>query len=113
MKALGAPDGSGPGGIFLLDHTRFEPKGKWELDRGPQFLAYDFWWHLGYDVLLTSEWGTPNMAEDGVNPELLLSSQYGHKIHVWNLNTRKHMQELDLGAEYQMYRDLGTAHDPI
>jgi selenium-binding protein 1 len=42
MNALGAPDGNGPGGIFMLDHETFEPKGRWEKDRGPQHLAYDF-----------------------------------------------------------------------
>jgi len=112
MNALGAPDGGGPGGIFVLDHTTFEPKGRWEADRGSQFLAYDFWWHLGYDTMLTSEWGTPSMVEDGVNPELLLSSQYGHRVHVWDLKSRKHLQELDLGAEYQMVLELRPAHDP-
>jgi selenium-binding protein 1 len=112
MNALGAPDGGGPGGIFLLDHTTFEPKGKWEVDRGPQFLTYDFWWHLGYDVMITSEWGTPNMVENGLNPELLLSSQYGHKIHIWDLKGRKHLQELDLGSENQMVLELRPAHDP-
>ena len=39
--------------------TRSTPLGAWEVDRGPQKLAYDFWWHLGHDTLLTSEWGTP------------------------------------------------------
>jgi methanethiol oxidase len=43
VSALGAPDGDGPGGIFLLDHETFEVKGPWETDRGPQELAYDFW----------------------------------------------------------------------
>ncbi|HET9949271.1 MAG TPA: selenium-binding protein SBP56-related protein, partial [Longimicrobiales bacterium] len=61
MNGLGAPDGDGPGGIFVLDHETFEVKGRWEKDRGPQYLAYDFFWHLGHDTLLTSEWGTPNM----------------------------------------------------
>ena len=68
MSALGAPDGGGPGGIFLLDHESFDVLGRWEVDRGPQKFAYDFWWHLGYDVAVTSEWGTPNMIENGVNP---------------------------------------------
>lgn len=112
VGALGAPDGGGPGGVFLMDHTSFEPKGQWEKDRGPQFLSYDFWWHLGHDVMLTSEWGTPNMVEGGVNPELLLSSQYGHKVHVWNLRTCRHLQELDLGPEYQMVLELRPSHDP-
>jgi len=112
MNALGAPDGGGPGGILLLDHTTFEPRGPWEADRGTQYLAYDFWWHLGCDVLLTSEWGTPSMVEDGVNPELLLAGKYGHRLHVWNLKTRRHLQELDLGAEQQMVLELRPAHDP-
>jgi selenium-binding protein 1 len=112
MNALGRPDGEGPGGIFRLDHTSFEVKGPWEADRGPQYLTYDFWWHLGYDVMLTSEWGTPNMVENGVVPELLLGGKYGHKLHVWDLPSRKHIQELDLGAEQQMVLELRPAHDP-
>jgi hypothetical protein len=27
--------------------------GRWEVDRGPQELAYDFWWHLGHDTMIT------------------------------------------------------------
>jgi selenium-binding protein 1 len=112
VNALGAPDGDGPGGIFMLDHTSFKVKGPWEKDRGPQQLAYDFWWHLGQDVMITSEWGTPNMVEDGVNPELLLGGKYGHQLHVWNLRTRRHLQTLDLGAEQQMVLELRPSHDP-
>ena len=62
-----------------MDHESFDVLGKWELERGPQKLAYDFWWHLGFDTLITSEWGTPNMVKKGVNPEILLSGGYGHK----------------------------------
>src|ERR671933_841492 len=80
VSALGAPDGDGPGGIFLMDHETFEVQGAWEKERGPQRLAYDFWWHLGHDTMITSEWGTPNMVEDGVNPEMLLGGQYGHHL---------------------------------
>ena len=112
VGALGAPDGDGPGGVFLMDHTTFEVKGPWEADRGSQYLSYDFWWHLGHDTMLTSEWGTPNMVEDGVNPELLLGGKYGHKLHVWDLRSRRHVQEIDLGAEYQMVLELRPSHDP-
>jgi len=73
MSALGAPGGDGPGGIFVMDHESFDVLGKWELERGPQRLSYDFWWHLGFDALITSEWGTPNMVSKGINPEILLS----------------------------------------
>jgi methanethiol oxidase len=112
ISALGSPSGDGPGGIFILDPESFEVLGKWEIDRGPQFLHYDFWWHLGYDTLITSEWGTPRMVESGVNPEILLKGGYGHALHVWDLRRRKHQQTLDLGAEQQMVLELRPAHDP-
>ena len=82
VSALGAPNGDGPGGIFMMDPDSFEVLGKWELDRGPQYLAYDFWWHLGYDTMITSEWGTPKMVETGVVPEILLNGG------VWPLAAR-------------------------
>jgi methanethiol oxidase len=112
ISALGSPSGDGPGGIFILDPESFEVLGKWEIDRGPQFLHYDFWWHLGYDTLITSEWGTPRMVESGLNPEILLKGGYGHALHVWDLRRRKHQQTLDLGAEQQMVLELRPAHDP-
>jgi selenium-binding protein 1 len=112
VSALGNPDGDGPGGIFIVDHDTFTVKGRFELDRGPQYLAYDFWWHLGYDVAITSEWGTPNMVENGVNGEILLAGGYGHHLHVWDLPRRRHRQAIDLGAEQQMVLELRPAHDP-
>jgi selenium-binding protein 1 len=112
MSALGAPNGEGPGGIFMMDHDNFEVLGRWEVDRGPQFFGYDFWWHLGYDTMITSEWATPKMIEDGIVPELLLGGKYGHNIHIWDLKGRRHRQALDLGAEQQMTLELRPAHDP-
>jgi selenium-binding protein 1 len=112
VGALGAPDGEGPGGVLLLDHDSFDVLGRWEVDRGPQYLAYDFAWHLGYDTMVTSEWGTPNMVEGGIVPDLLLNGKYGHALHVWDLRKRRHVQTLDLGAEHQIALELRPAHDP-
>ena len=112
MSALGAPNGDGPGGILMLDHDAFDVLGRWEVDRGPQHLAYDFAWHLGHDVQITSEWGTPNMIENGLVPDLLLGGKYGHQLHVWDLRKRKHLQAIDLGAEQQLVLELRQARDP-
>ena len=112
VSALGAPGGDGPGGVFLMDHESLDILGRWEMDRGPQYLAYDVWWHLGYDTLITSEWGTPNMIEGGINPELLLAGNYGHHLHFWDLRKRRHLKAIDLGAEQQMALELRPAHDP-
>jgi methanethiol oxidase len=112
VNALGQPDGGGPGGVFMLDHQTFDIIGPWEKNRGPQQLAYDFWWHLGHDTMVTSEWGTPNMVRDGLNPELLLAGKYGHRLHIWDLRNRLHQQEIELGEKEQMVLELRPAHDP-
>ena len=112
ISALGSADGKGPGGILKIDHDDFKVLGAWEADRGPQYLAYDFFWHLGHDVMVTSEWGTPDMIEDGVNPELLLGGKYGHQLHFWDLRKRTHLQTVDLGPEYQAVLELRPSHDP-
>ncbi|HEY8226067.1 MAG TPA: selenium-binding protein SBP56-related protein, partial [Pyrinomonadaceae bacterium] len=112
VSALGSPEGDGPGGVFLLDHDSFDVLGQWEMDRGPQYLAYDFWWHLGHDVMVTSEWGTPKMIETGLQPELLLNGKYGHQLHFWDLRRRKHLKAVDLGPEHQLVLELRAAHDP-
>ncbi|GAA0736954.1 selenium-binding protein [Dactylosporangium roseum] len=113
VSALGGADGAdGPGGIALLDHTSFEVLGRWEINRGPQYLAYDVWWHLGHDVVVTSEWGTPSMIEHGVVGELLLGREYGHALHFWDLRKRRHLQTVDLGDQHQMALELRPAHDP-
>jgi selenium-binding protein 1 len=110
---LGAAEGDeGPGGIALLDHDTFEVKGTWEKDRGPQYLAYDFWWHINHDRLIASEWGTPRQIENGVDVEDLLAGRYGNTVHIFDLATRKHLQALELGDQYQMALELRPAHDP-
>jgi len=118
VNALGSTNGNGkvgadgPGGIFMLDHENFEVQKAWEADRGPQYFQYDFWWHLGYDKMITSEWATPSMFLDGVNPELLLGGKYGNSLHVWDLRKRRHEKTLKLGDQYQMVLELRPAHDP-
>jgi len=113
MSALGGPNGDdGPGGIALIDHDTFEVIGSWEVDRGPQFLSYDVWWHLKYDTVITSEWATPSMIEKGVNPEDLLGRKFGHHVNFWSMSERKLTQRVDLGDQHQMVLELRPAHDP-
>ncbi len=113
LTCLGGADGAdGPGGIAVLDHDTFDVVGRWEKDRGPQYLAYDAWWHLNQNTLISSEWGTPSMVENGIDPALLLSNHYGHQLHFWDLAEGRHVQHVDLGAEHQMVLELRPSHDP-
>jgi selenium-binding protein 1 len=52
------------------------------------------------------------MIEGGLNPEILMQSGYGHRLHVWDLRRRRHLQALDLGDEYQIVLELRPAHNP-
>jgi selenium-binding protein 1 len=113
VSALGSANGhDGPGGVFMLDHHNFNVIGPWEKDRGDQELAYDFWWHITQDVMISSEWGKPHQFENGVVPEELLAGKYGHRLHFWDLRKRRKVQTVDLGAEQQMVLELRPAHDP-
>ena len=107
------PDGTqGPPGVFILDCESFEILGRWEIDRGPQTLHYDFWWNLPRDYMVSSEWGLPPQFEHGIVPEDLLGNRYGHAVHFWNLRERRHVQTIDLGAHHQMALEIRPAHDP-
>ncbi|WP_255611917.1 selenium-binding family protein [Marinobacterium arenosum] len=113
VSALGPADGrDGPGGVFLLDHFSFDVIGPWELQRGDQELAYDFWWHLADDVMVSSEWAKPHQFENGIVAEDLLANKYGHRLHFWDLRKRRLSQTLDVGAQNQMLLELRPAHDP-
>jgi selenium-binding protein 1 len=108
----GAAGNDGPGGVALLDHDTFDVIGAWEVDRGEQFFGYDGWWHLGHDTVITSEWATPSIFEDGLNPEDLLGRRFGHHLNFWSMSERKITQRIDLGDRYQMVFEVRPAHDP-
>lgn len=113
VNAMGSSNGhDGPGGVFLLDHFNFDVIGPWEIDRGDQELAYDFWWHIADDVMVTSEWAKPHQFESGLVPEDLLSGKYGHRLHFWDLRKRRKTHTIDIGAQHQMLLELRPAHDP-
>ncbi|HZD74887.1 MAG TPA: selenium-binding protein SBP56-related protein [Actinomycetota bacterium] len=113
MSALGGANGNdGPGGVALLDHDTFDVVGPWELDRGEQYFGYDVWWHLNHDTVITSEWATPSMFENGLNPEDLLGRKFGHHLNFWSMSERKLTQRIDLGDQHQMVLELRPAHDP-
>jgi methanethiol oxidase len=113
MSALGGANGNdGPGGVALLDHDSFDVVGAWEHDRGEQFFAYDLWWHLNHDTLITSEWATPSMFEDGLDPEDLLGRRFGHHLNFWSMSQRTLTQRIDLGDAHQIVLEVRPAHDP-
>ncbi len=112
LGGAGADGTEGPPGVFLMDCESFEVLGKWEIERGPQKLHYDFWWNLPRDYMVSSEWGLPPQFEGGIVAEDLLANRYGHQLHFWDLRGRRHVQSIDLGANHQMALEVRPAHEP-
>ncbi len=79
---------------------------------GSARLAYDVWWHLNYDTVLTSEWGPISMIEKGLDPEDPLGRKFRHHVNFWSMSERKLTQRVDLGDQHQMVLELRPAHDP-
>jgi selenium-binding protein 1 len=115
VSALGhaSADGEGgPAGIFLMDHDTFEVREPWERDHGPQTYAYDFWWSVEANTLVASEWAPPALVENGLDADALVNRRYGHRLHFFDLETRRHLQSVDLGDQHQMALEVRPAHDP-
>jgi len=104
-NALGGPTGGRPRRPFLMDPDTFELKGQWEKNRarstGVRLLVAP-----RYDTILTSEWGTAEHGQGRRQSGVAAGGKIRHKLHVWDLDTRRHVQQLDLGAEQQMVLDL-------
>lgn len=112
VSAMGGVGNGGPGGVLVLDHYTFDPLGRWEISRGPQYLSYDFTWHIAYDTMVSSEWTTPEYFEQGVNVEALVHGKYGNQLHFWDLMKRKHSQVVELSQEDRMVLELRPFHNP-
>lgn len=69
------------------------------------------WWHLNYDTVITSEWATPSMLENGLGPEDLLGRRFGHHLKIWSMSERKLIQRIDLGDQHRMVLELRQVHD--
>jgi selenium-binding protein 1 len=102
----------GPPGIFLLDCESFEILGRWEMDRGDQEKGYDFWWNIPHGYMVSSEWALPPQFENGVVGEELMGNRYGHRLHFWDMPSRRHKQTIDLGENHQMTLEVRPAHEP-
>lgn len=112
LGGKGEKGDQGPAGIFVMDCDTFDILGPWEVDHGDQVLAYDFWWHLPENVMVSSEWARPPQFENGLVPDDLLGNKYGHRLHFWDLSRRRIMQTIDLGPSHQMALELRPAHEP-
>uniref|UniRef100_A0A3B1J3G3 Methanethiol oxidase n=1 Tax=Astyanax mexicanus TaxID=7994 RepID=A0A3B1J3G3_ASTMX len=91
----------------------FELVGNWELPGEARPFGYDFWYQPRHNVMISTEWGAPKRLANGFNPWFtFFAGHYGQCLHVWDWNTHKHIQTLDLGEEGAIPLEIRFLHDP-
>src|SRR6056297_2520393 len=98
VSMLGDADGNGPGGFLHLDKD-FNIIGRWEDDLGAMKYNYDFWYQPRHNMMISTEWASPNTFMPGFDLEDVARGKYGQHVHFWDFKNRKVEQSIDLGEE--------------
>jgi selenium-binding protein 1 len=112
MSMMGNAEGNAPGGLAVLDAKTFDVLGRWEKEKGPQSLMYDFWYQPRHNVMVTTEFAAPNTYEGGFQLDDVKAGRYGQRLHVWDLKKCSHLQTIDFGAEGLVPLGVRGLHDP-
>jgi len=99
VSMLGDADGGDGAGFAVLDAETFDVKGRWEASGTKLPWNYDFWYQPRKGYMVSSEWAAPQTFQDGFSLEDVAAGRYGHSLHVWDLERREVVQDVDLGPE--------------
>jgi len=113
FSMLGDAKGDGPGGFLLLDED-FNIKGRWEDEDGSKEMTYnyDFWYQPRHNLMVSSEWATPNTFQSGFDPKDVEAGKYGKRLIFWDWNERKIVDTHDLGENGLIPLEVRFHHDP-
>lgn len=93
VSCMGDAAGRAKGALLQLDGRTCEIKRVWE--DSAEF-GYAFWYKPAFNVLVTTEWGSPNAWREGFRLHDLENGQYGSCLNVYDFTTGKRTQILDL-----------------
>ncbi|XP_018494690.1 methanethiol oxidase [Galendromus occidentalis] len=120
ISTMGDKERNNQGSFILLNGKTFKPIT--EPGRGAETaglygskrtdFGYDYWYQPRHDVMVSSEWGSPRVFENGFDPAHLGEGKYGHQIHFWKWSTGQYLQSIDLGREGFMPLETRFLHDP-
>jgi len=109
ISYMGNKDEKGKGGFLLLDEN-FEPKGLWSKETTA--LGYDFWYQPRFNIMVSSEFGSPSCFKNGFNPAEV-PENYGRYLHFWNWSEKTLLKSVDLGVESGLIPlEVRFLHDP-
>lgn len=111
VSMLGDADGYGPGGFLHLDKD-FNILGRWENDLGDMKYNYDFWYQPRHNMMISTEWASPNTFMPGFDLEDVARGKYGQHIHFWDFKNRTVEKSVDLGEEGLIPLEARFHHNP-
>ncbi|MEP3277475.1 MAG: selenium-binding family protein [Stappiaceae bacterium] len=111
VSMLGDADGNGPGGFLHLD-KEFNIIGRWDKDITGMKFNYDFWYQPRHNMMVSSEWGSPNTFMPGFDLEDVGKGNYGSQIHFWDFENRSIEKTVELGEEGMIPLEVRFHHDP-
>jgi selenium-binding protein 1 len=110
ISMLGDKNGDAPGGFLLLTEN-FEIDGKWG-DTSNMGFNYDFWYQPYFNIMVSSEWGSPNTYKHGFNPADVAAGKYGQNLYFWDWKEGKIIKKIDLGEDGLIPLELRFHHNP-
>lgn len=113
ISSMGDKNGNAKGDFVLIDGKTYKPIGTWvKGNKVPKF-GYDFWYQPYYDIMVSSEWGTPNVFKKGFTPADAVSKDYGRSLNIFSWSKRELIQSIDLGAEGIAPLEVRFLHNPL
>lgn len=110
ISMMGDKNGNAKGGFILLNGTTFDIEGTW-CDQEIPF-GYDFWYQPKHNIMVSTQWGSPNAFKDGFNPAHVQEKLYGNSIHFWNWKERTLIKTIELGPTGYIPLECRFLHDP-
>ncbi|VDM54591.1 unnamed protein product [Angiostrongylus costaricensis] len=99
--------------FLLLDGKTFEPKGCWLEPNATVPFNYDFWYQPRRNIMISTEWGAPNVIKKGFEPNHVTEGHYGHSVHLFKWSTHEKLQTLDLPCpEGAIPLEVRFLHEP-
>jgi selenium-binding protein 1 len=113
ISMLGDADGNGAGGYLHLNQD-FEIMGRWtgKLEDMDIDYSYDFWYQPRQNMMVSTEWASPNTFMPGFELEDVAKGKYGSKVHFWDFKERKVTKTFDLGEEGLIPLETRMHHNP-
>ena len=65
ISGMGDAEGNGRGSFVLINGKTFRVEGTWQKPGAETPFGYDFWYQPRLDVMVSSEWGHPNIFGKG------------------------------------------------